>query len=453
MAKVNPNSAAPSGLMALSRGIPRLKLWAIVGCPFGTGRGWAVVSAFVKPRTRLGLGFDLLRRLAVSTCFASLLSVVSGADVQKLASGNNSFAFSLAKELANEKPGENIFISPYSISTALQMVRAGAGGETKVEMDRVLGVGGASGESLASAYKELDGAIRSGASNAVLNVANAIWYAPNIQLKPEFSSLNEKFYGAKLSALDFTDPRSAGMVNRWVEEATQGKIKQLVEGRMSGMTGAFLCNAIYFKGTWERQFNKNETLDRQFKMAYGQTKTLPMMRQKREFQYNETDSFQAVRLAYAGSRLGMYVFLPATNSSSRKLIDELTERGWNDSQFSRFRKREGTLLLPKFKMEYKAELKKSLAALGMQRAFRPGAADFSEMSATSSYVDGVRHKSFVEVNEEGTEAAAATGVTMKTTSVAAPVRPFQMTVDRPFVFVIEDQPSHTILFLGLVLEP
>jgi serpin B len=272
-------------------------------------------------------------------------------------------------------------------------------------------------------------------------------------LKPEFSSLNERFYGVKLSPLDFTDPRSGGMVNQWVEEATHGKIKQLVEGRMSGMTGAFLCNAIYFKGNWERQFNKNETQDRQFKMAYGQAKTLPMMRQKREFQYNETDSFQAVRLAYAGSRLGMYVFLPATNSSPRKLIDELAETGWSEGLLSKSRKREGTLLLPKFKMEYKAELKKPLAALGMQRAFQRGLADFSGMSATGLYVDGVRHKSFVEVNEEGTEAAAATGVTMRVTSVAAPVRPFEMTVDRPFLFVIEDQPSHTIVFLGLVLEP
>jgi serpin B len=392
--------------------------------------------------------FPILIALALS-----FTGQAGAADVEKLSSGNNAFAFSLTKELAKEKPGENVFISPYSISTALQMVRAGAAGDTKTEVDRVLGVEGATANALAEAYKELDAAIRAGASNAVLNVANAIWYAPNIELKPEFSSLNAQFYGAKLSPLDFTDPRASGVVNRWVEEATHGKIKQMIEGPMSGMTGAFLCNAIYFKGTWEKQFNKNETEDRQFHLAYGQQKPVPMMRQKRSFEYSETDAFQAVRLAYAGSRLAMYVFLPTTNSIPPKLIDEFSSTGWAKGIVSKFTKREGTLQMPRFKMEYKAELKAPLMALGMQRAFRPGAADFSGMAARPLFIDAVKHKSFVEVNEEGTEAAAATGVTMKMTAVVPGPRPFQMIVDHPFVFIIEDQPSHTILFLGEVLEP
>jgi serpin B len=375
------------------------------------------------------------------------------ADMQKLSSGNNAFAFSLAKELGKQKAGENVFISPYSISTALQMVRAGAAGETKAEMDRVLGVEGASGDALAKAYKDLDAGIRAGASNAVLNVANAIWYAPNVQLKPDFSALNDQYYGAKLASLDFTDPRAAGVVNRWVEEATHGKIKQMIEGPMSGMTGAYLCNAIYFKGTWEKQFDTHETQDRQFHLAYGQQKAVPMMRQKRSFEYKETETFQAVRLAYAGSRLGMYVFLPGTNSTPQKLVEEFGAAGWEKGVVGTFANREGTLQMPRFKMEYKAELKAPLMALGMQRAFRAGTADFSGMATTPLYVDAVKHKSFVEVNEEGTEAAAATGITMKMAAVASGPRPFQMIVDRPFVFVIEDQPSHTILFLGEVAEP
>ena len=404
------------------------------------------------PKVYLSMGKNgrLLAGIGVGLC---LLDGANAADMEKLSSGNNAFAFALAKELAKEKPGENIFISSYSISTALQMVRAGAAGETKAEMDRVLGVGGASGNELAQAYKELDAAIRAGASNAVLNVANAIWFAPNVELKPDFSSLNKQYYGAKLSALDFTDPRSSGVVNRWVDDATHGKIKQMIEGPMSGMTGAFLCNAIYFKGTWDKQFNPRETQDRQFHLAYGQQKAIPMMRQKRDFEYNETDTFQAVRLAYAGSRLGMYVFLPATNSTPQKLVEDFSAAGWEKGVVAKFAKREGTLQMPRFKMEYKAELKQPLMALGMQRAFRAGAADFSGMTSTPLYVDAVKHKSFVEVNEEGTEAAAATGVTMKMTAVAPGPRPFQMIVDRPYVFVIEDQPSHTILFLGEVMEP
>jgi serine protease inhibitor len=392
----------------------------------------------------------LFARIGISVC---LLGSANAAEIEKLSSGNNAFAFALAKELVKEKPGENVFISPYSISAALQMVRAGAAGQTRAEMDHVLGVGGASGDGLAQAYKELDGAIRGAASNAVLNVANAIWFAPNVELKPDFSSLNDQYYGAKLSPLDFTDPRASGVVNRWVEEATHGKIKQMIEGPMSGMTGAFLCNAIYFKGTWEKQFNPQETQDRPFHLAYGQQKPVPMMRQKRNFEYNETDTFQAARLAYAGSRLAMYVFLPGTNSTPQKLVEEFGVAGWEKGVVPKFAKREGTLQMPRFKMEYKAELKTPLIGLGMRRAFRAGAADFSAMTSTPLFVDAVKHKSFVEVNEEGTEAAAATGVTMKMTAVGPGTRPFQMIVDRPYLFVIEDQPSHTILFLGEVLEP
>src|SRR5262245_25596664 len=147
----------------------------------------------LKVYANMGTSGWLLGVIGAGWC---LLGGANAADVEKLTSGNNGFAFSLAKELAKEKPGENVFISPYSISTALQMVRAGAAGETRAEMDQVLGVGGASGNSLAQAYKELDAAIRAGASNAVLNVANAIWFAPNVELKPEFSSLNNQYYGA-----------------------------------------------------------------------------------------------------------------------------------------------------------------------------------------------------------------------------------------------------------------
>src|SRR2546423_13747532 len=154
---------------------------------------------------RISSGLESCRLVLVSVLSVGL-SGGAVAEIQTLSAANHGFAFTLVKELDKEKPGENSFISPYSISRALQMVRAGAAGETKAEMDRVLGIQGTSGKALAEAYKELDHSIRNGASNAVLNVANAIWYAPNITLKPDFVSLNKQFYTAKLSALDFTDP-------------------------------------------------------------------------------------------------------------------------------------------------------------------------------------------------------------------------------------------------------
>jgi serine protease inhibitor len=390
---------------------------------------------------------------AVIETVLTLLPFMVTSAAPSLSQGNNAFAFSLVRELEKENRGENIFISPYSISTALQMVRAGAGGETKSEMDKVLGNGGSDGKALAKAYKDLDDSIRTSASNAVLNVANAMWYAPNIMLKPDYVSLNTDFYGAKLSALDFTDPRVSGVVNAWVEEATHGKIKKMVEGPMSGLTGAFLCNAIYFKDTWETQFDKKGTQERLFNLPYNQQKTVPMMYQRREFQYQETDTFQAVYLAYSGSHLGMYVFLPKKDADPQKILEQLRTSGWSAELAAKLRGREGTLGMPKFKMEYSAELKKPLMNLGMRRAFSPASADFSGMTSTGLFVDRVKHKSFVEVNEEGTEAAAATGVVMKRLAERPGAGPFQMIVDHPFFFLIEDRPSHTILFLGEVLDP
>jgi serpin B len=298
----------------------------------------------------------------------------------------------------------------------------------------------------------LDGSIRSAGSNVVLSVANSIWYAPNVELKPQFVSINQNFYGAKLSALDFTDPRAAGIVNSWVSEATHDKIKKIVEPPLSSMTGAFLANAIYFKGAWEHKFDNSATKEEPFHPRSGSQKQTPMMRQSRKFSYQENDGFQAVRLPYAGERLGMFVFLPATNSNPEKVLAGLNAGNWQQEIISKFQETEGTVVLPRFKLEFKMDLIPALTAMGIHQAFTH-AADFSAMSGTQMFVSGVDHASFVEVNEEGTEAAAATGITMRMTAVRPTVKPFQMIVDRPFLFAIEDNLTHSILFMGILNDP
>jgi serpin B len=380
---------------------------------------------------------------------AGLATFAASAGQETLVAGNNGFAFSLLNTLSRERPGENIFISPYSVSAALQIVCNGAEGETKKEMADVLGTGALSAKDASAEFQQLSASLRSASSNATLSIANAIWFSPHIQLKPEFVSLSQDYYGAKVSALDFTDPRAAGIVNRWVSENTRGKIDKIIEGPLSGMTGAFIANAIYFKGTWATKFDNKLTQSRSFHAGGDNSKLVPMMFQRGKFAYQETAGFQAVRLPYSGKRLGMYLFLPATNSSAGKLLESLSGATWT-AHMAKFRSTEGHIGVPRFKLEFSAELTKPLNSLGMKKAFRPHVAEFSGISTTPLHIDRILHKSFVDVNEEGTEAAAATGLVMETTAERAPQKAFEMILDRPFLFVIEDAPTREILFAGIL---
>jgi serine protease inhibitor len=355
------------------------------------------------------------------------------------------------KTLAGEPPAKNVFISPYSISTVLQMVCNGAAGSTRDDMARVLGTSGLEIKALTRAHKDLDKSVRSAQADVTLSIANAIWYSVAVEVRPAFASLNKDYYGATLDPLDFTDPRTGGLVNAWAEKQTQGRIKNIVAGRLPGDTGMLLANAIYFKGTWERKFDAKATQPRAFHLADGGQKQVPMMEQRGKFEYQESNGCQAVRLPYKGGRLGMYVLLPEAGSSAAKLLAMLNGEVWRGKFGRPMQRREGTFVLPRFKLEFGAELKPPLQAMGMKLPFSR-AADFSGMSASPMFLSAVKHKSFVEVNEEGTEAAAAT-VAVMTLTAARPTQPFEMVVDRPFLFVIADNVTKAILFVGVVYEP
>ena len=415
--------------------------------------GWNLTmeASMNVTRFRAGAGRNLLRGGLVFL-FAWPLCAAPSPDQAKLVAAHTGFAFELLKELAREQPPKNVFISPYSISTVLQMVGNGAGGSTREEMVRVLGTTGLEARALNQAYQDLDTSVRSAQSDVVLTIANALWYSVGIELRPGFASINRDFYHATMDALDFTDPRTGGIVNAWVEKNTQGRIKNIIAGRLPGDTSLLLANAIYFKGTWARKFDPQATKDRPFHLADGGHKQVPMMQQSGEFQYQQGNGCQTVRLPYKGRRLGMYVLLPETGSSASKLLGTLDGKAWQDRFLRQMQSRRGNLVLPRFKLEYGAELKPPLQAMGMKLPFSP-AADFSGMSATPQYLSAVKHKSFVEVNEEGTEAAAATVAVMRPTSVQPATPPFEMVADRPFLFVIADNLTKAILFTGVVFEP
>lgn len=396
--------------------------------------------------------------MSLKAGLSALLLTVAGwgvwaepsADQAKLAAANTGFAFGLLRQIAAEKPGANLFISPFSVSSVLQMVAAGAAGDTKTEMERVLKTTGLPPETLDAAANDLNQSLNA-QTNVILNLANAIWFQEGMHLKPGFVAINSRYFQAKLAPVDFRKPQSAQTINAWADNRTHGKIRDVVQWPFDPLTRVILANAIYFKGRWNRPFEKGATKPRPFHLSNGSQKPVPAMWQRGRFSYQEGDGFQAVRLPYAGGRLQMYLFLPNTNSDPAKLLATLDNDAWRDRIVPGFREREGTLAFPRFKLDYEVNLNDPLKALGMRHAFED--ADFSAMASEPLFVSQVKQKSFVEVNEEGTEAAAVTTVWMKSAAIMQPIEPFEMLVNRPFFFVIGDSETQSILFMGLVYDP
>lgn len=401
-------------------------------------KGWYLFWLFI-----LAMSFSMAKASAQSRAEAGQ---------QELVSANTGFGFRLLRELAREQPQANIFISPYSVSSVLEMVSNGAGGQTREELEKVLGTTGLPPDKMNQAYESLSQCVSSAQTNALLSFANALWYRAGTQLAAEFVAINQKFYRASLGALDFSDPGSARVINDWAAQNTQGKIKTIIQPPIPGNTAIILANALYFKGTWLNPFNHKQTKPRPFHLTNGTQEQLPMMEQTRNFLYQEGAGFQAVQLPYAGQRLQMQVLLPQTNSNVEALLGQLDAAMWQSTVLPAFHDRRGTLALPRFKLHFGAELNNSLSALGLRSALSPSA-DFSAMSSSRLYLSEVKHQSFVEVNEEGTEAAAATTGVMALASFRNQPPPFQMTVDRPFLFVISDQATKSILFMGAVFDP
>ena len=394
------------------------------------------------------LAFALL-----TVCFSASPASAALADEQQLVAANTTFAFNLLKQLNADQPARNIFISPYSASTVLQMVDTGAVGRTKVEMDQALGVTSLTPDALGAASQGISQML-TGGPNVTLTTANAIWYRKDFKVKHDFLARGRKLFGSTVDALDFADPHSVDVINNWADTQTHGKITHFADGMIDPRaTELFLANAVYFKGKWAEPFKPEATYDHPFHLRGGTDKTVRLMTQSKVFVYRSGPGYQAVRLPYVGNNLAMVVFLPDTNSSPERLLDIMSGDLWQNDTRGSFKREQGTLELPKFKLEDTLELAKPLAAMGMKSAFDPAVADFSGM-APELHISAVRQKTFVEVKEEGTEAAAVTGVAMAGAALAMPPpEHFEMIVDRPFLFLIEDNRTGTILFMGVVYEP
>ena len=401
-------------------------------------------------------GFVPSRRKALLALFAGAAGwqLVAGpvADQERLVAANTAFALDLMHQVAQSRPDANVFISPFSVSSALQMVANGAAGETKTEMQRVLQTSGLPADSLNAAVKDLNQQLAA-RKDVTLNLANGLWFQQGFHLKSAFVDDNRKFFQARLAGVDFGKPKSARTINAWASQQTGGKIKEVVQFPFPPQTRLLLANAIYFQGQWVEPFKKNLTRPRAFHLPDGRTRRTPMMAQEGSFIYRETPAFQAVRLPYKGG-LQMELFLPSTNSSPQQLLAALAAPGnWRENAQGGFSLQAGSVLLPKFRIEYDVQLNQALKALGMKRAFAADA-DFSGIADEPLAISQVKQKSYVDVNEEGTEAAAVTTVTMTALAIRRPPPNwFTLILDRPFFFVISDVNSGSLLFMGIVNNP
>lgn len=391
----------------------------------------------------------------VATAAMKRKSIPVPRDVAEVARSNNRFAVGLYQQLAAGKKG-NLFFSPSSISAALAMTYAGAEGRTEKEMADVLQFK-LPEDRLHSAQRQFSNIMNADDKDRgyELQVANRLWGQQGYGFRPEYLKVTRDNYAAELAEVDFIRKTEATRktINSWVEKQTKGKIKDLIpQGSLDALTRLVLTNAIYFKGDWTTPFDAKKTKDAPFHLTKTEKIDVPLMFHKDKFRYGEAKDLQILQLPYGKDELlSMVVLLPKDVDGLLSLEKSLSEESLA-KQIAGLRSREVMVFLPKFKMTSEFELSKVLRTMGMPTAFTPGAADFSGMSTNEKlYISAVIHKAFVDVNEKGTEAAAATGVVIRATSAPPPPPTFR--ADRPFAFLIRDNRTGAFLFLGRVVNP
>jgi serpin B len=385
--------------------------------------------------------------------------IVNEADITSVADGNNAFALDLLHQLGSGS--ENLFYSPYSISSALAMTWAGARGETEVQMAKAMQFT-LDQANLHPAFNALMLALDSRAEAEgiepdtafKLHIANALWGQQGFPFESNFLDSLALNYGAGMYLVDFqNNPEGTRKyINDWVSRETEEKIKDIVpQGAIDALTRLVLSNAIYFKADWASEFSKDSTSDQEFHLADGTTVNVPTMFQNGTFRYTAGNALKAIELPYAGSQLSMVILLP--HEGQLDAVQAGLDSASLEAMLSSMEYQDVDLYLPKFKFEYSLSLVEELKKLGMVDAFASSLADLSGMDgARDLYITNILHKAFVAVDEAGTEAAAATVVIVGVTSAPAG-QPFEFHVDRPFLFVIRDIPTGTILFVGRVMNP
>ncbi|HYH03962.1 MAG TPA: serpin family protein [Bacillota bacterium] len=397
----------------------------------------------IAPKSAITLGFSATRPITKPNNINLAMAtdpVITPVDVTTLVNANSQFAFDIFKRLNTTETGKNVFISPLSISSALAMLYQGANGDTRAEIANALSYQGIDISVLNSNYQSLLNNLKTVDSFVTLNIGNSIWYKEGLSVKSAFLNTNNDVFGATVKSLDFSKDDAADTINNWIANVTNGKINQMVNPPLEGEL--YLINAIYFKGDWTEPFNPERTIKSTFNTGTGKTNTVDMMQANNTVEFGKGTDYSAIRLPYGTKKISMYCILPAQSLSIDSFIAGLNVAKFNEIKQSLVSREYFSVKLPKFKMAYGAQsLKTALNTLGMTKAF-DSQADFSGITTAPIYVDDVLHKAVIDVNEQGTEAAATTVVTLPTAVQD------NFHANRPFVFFLVDDTTGSILFMG-----
>ena len=369
------------------------------------------------------------------------------------ANADNCFAFTIFKEVSASAQNPNPFFSPLSLNLALGMLYNGASGDTRDEMAEVLGMAGFTEVEINEYYQKMSQALLNIDPLTDISIANSIWYRDGFPVKQPFIDVNQNFFDAVVKALDFDRPDAVDIINKWCADKTKDRIKEIIEKPIPDLIVMYLMNALYFKSKWQFEFNKAHTKQDDFISAGSQKKKVNMMEQTTTLPYYAGQRLQCVEIPYGNEAFSMVVILPDNDMDIEGLIAYLDNTAWQDI-VDNLKQLNIWLKLPRFKVECDLILNDPVKNVGMERIFDEFRADFSNISDLQLYVSGIKQKTFVEVNEEGTEAAAVTAIGVGATSIGSgAVGAIQFFANRPFLYLIKEKSTGAILFIGRMDEP
>lgn len=393
--------------------------------------------------------------LAFTGCSKNVPPVPEPADIVmttkslQLVKADNAFTFNLLNAIPVTE-GKNVMVSPLSISLALSMTLNGADGSTKTDMINTLGLNDLSVDEINQVYLDLITSLKKADPNVVMNVANSIWIKKDFPVLEPFIATNQKYYDARVDRLDF-NAAALNTINGWVNEKTNAKIPKILD-EISAEEVMFLINAIFFNGKWQIQFEKSQTQNGSFTLATGGLVTVPLMKIKENFGYSEQAGFEALKMPYGRGKFGMVILLPDIGITPDQIMQQMSPSAWKTLKTSLDSPIKVDVWMPRFKFNWESDLKQILSSLGMTVAFSRNDANFTKINGDGHlFITKVKHKTFIDVNEEGTEAAAATSVGIGMTS-AGPGGP-EFHAIRPFLFLITEEDTGAILFAGKVENP
>ncbi|MCX7880805.1 MAG: serpin family protein [Ignavibacteria bacterium] len=373
------------------------------------------------------------------------------ADEIDLVSSINDFAFRLFKNVIDEKKEVNVLVSPLSVSSALSMTMNGARGSTYDAISSTLALYQMDLHKVNSSFNSLFNLLSETDNNVTFHLASSVWCRDDIPFEKEFLNTLQKFFRAKVENLNFFDPKSVDIINSWVENETKGKIKKML-GTIPNNAIMYLLNAIYFKGNWKYPFDKSKTKDGDFYITPDKTVRTKMMLQIKKFNCYFGKDYSALQLPYGNGFFSMMIILPNYDKDIDELIRSLNGEKWSNLLTLLKEQEDVTVYLPRFKTEFEISLNNVLSNMGMALAFRPGEADFTGLCSLCSdlgcYISNVKHKTFIEVDEEGTTAAGSTSVEISYTSFKP-----SFYCNRPFLYLIYERNTGGILFMGKLINP